>query len=271
MNATGQRIEAPERRRLLESAIQAQVATGGRVKSERDFEALVVRRVRPRRLRHLLLSLFTVFRGVAWLVDEISLLQSKKRQLVSVDEFGLVTIEPADEKAAAAVSRALEGPQVAGTFVSQKGTTRRTVAKEATGFAGGVAGFAAGLAEWIGKTLGLAAGEAATEVASERRARKKREGSVPFRLPSGGYLVVGVEDVVVVIVHFGLRRGRIGPEVAARAARSAVVSAELHRRPWPGELTIGFADGKRWEFEVPRIYRDTTEQVVEALTVGATR
>jgi hypothetical protein len=177
-----------------------------------------------------------------------------------------VTIAPADEKAAAAVASALGGPQVAGTFVSPKGATKRTVVKEAGGLLGGAAGVAAGAAEWIGKTAGGAAVDAATEAVSDRSGRKRRDGSVTFNLPTGAYVAVGADDIVVIAVHFGLKKPRIGPEVAARAARSSVTSAELHRRPWPGELRIGFANGTRWDFEVPRIYRDTAAQVVGALT-----
>jgi hypothetical protein len=43
------RIAVERRRQLFASAIQAQLATGGRVKSEGEFEAVIVRRVRPRR------------------------------------------------------------------------------------------------------------------------------------------------------------------------------------------------------------------------------
>jgi hypothetical protein len=251
-------ISVERRRQLFASALAAEVASGARVKSQGEFEAVVVRRVRPRRLRHVVRSLFIPFWFVVWFVDEISLVQSKKRQRVSVDERGRASIEPADEKAAAAVANALRGPQVAGTFVSPKGATRRTVLKETAGFVGGVAGVAAGAAEAVGKTIGGALGEAATE------ARPRQDAAIALR--TGGYVAVGEDEVAVIAVHIGLKKPKVGPEVVACARRSSVVSAEVTGKPWPGELRIKFDNGSRWDFELPRIYRDTGAQVVAALT-----
>jgi hypothetical protein len=50
---------------------------------------------------------------------------------------------------------------------------------------------------------------------------------------------------------------------ACRGVRSQ--TAELDRGRWVSVLRIGFGDGGSSEFEVPRIQRDTAEQVVHAL------
>jgi hypothetical protein len=57
---------------------------------------------------------------------------------------------------------------------------------------------------------------------------------------------------------------KAGSEVIARMPRSAVTSIELDPHLLTASLKIGVADGGSWEFEVPKKYRPTAEEVVRA-------
>ncbi len=203
-----------------------------------------------------------------WLSLALSSRLYKKRQVINVDEFGLVTIQPAEDETAAEISSVLRAPQVAGTFVSPKGQTKRTVIGVAGGEVGGVFG-------WIGKTIGSLVTDLVHEGLSKRRARKNHEGQAspatdegapPLPpLDTGGYVAISADEVVIIQVHPHLRKVKIGPEVVGHIARSAVASAELDRGRRVSVLRIGFVGGGWSEFEVARLDRDTAEQVVHAL------
>ena len=270
-----QRLTLDQRKQLFASTIQTQVATGGRVESQDDFQAVVARSLHPNRVLHLILTLSTFFWLFVWLALELSYRPSRKRQIINVDEFGLVTIQPAEREMATAISNALDAPQVAGTFVSPKGLTKRTVIRQAGSELGGifVFGWIGYAFVWVGKTIGGLLTDIALAIFPKRRARRRHEGepsavpseATPPSLPpdTGGYVAISAHEVVIIQVHPGLRKVRIGPEVVGRVTRSAVASAGLERRR--RLLRIGFVDGGWSEFEVARIHRDTAEQVVHAL------
>jgi len=63
----------------------------------------------------------------------------------------------------------------------------------------------------------------------------------------------------------GAMKPKVGADVIARMARSTVTSVELDPHMLTASLKIGFADGGSWEFEVPKKYRPTAQEVVQAL------
>lgn len=76
-----------ERKALLANTLQGQVARGGRIESQGDFQAVVVRGHRPNHLLHFLIGIFTL--GLWWIVwFFIAIFGGEKRQMLSVDEFG---------------------------------------------------------------------------------------------------------------------------------------------------------------------------------------
>jgi hypothetical protein len=125
-------------------------------------------------------------------------------------------------------SEALGSPQVAGTFVSPKGHTRNLTAR--------VAGFPGG------------------EVA----AGAPKFGDV-------GYVALSEDELAIVTGKHGLFKPKVGSEVIARASRTDITAAELDGGALKAAMRFQFADGGSWEFEVPKIYRKTAEQVVRAL------
>ena len=164
-----QPLTVDQRKQIFASTMQTQVSTGGRIESQEAFQAVVVRRPHPNRRRHLAITLLTGgFWLVMWLARELTLRPYKKRQLISVDELGRVTIQPADAETAAQIVNALGAPQVAGTLVSPKGLTRSVAVSHAGGEVGGFV--------WIGHTIGSVFTDAGLETFPRRRRRKVHEG-----------------------------------------------------------------------------------------------
>ena len=79
----------------------------------------------------------------------------------------------------------------------------------------------------------------------------------------GGYLAVTDDELAFIKVKSGLVRLRLD-EVVARVPRREVASAELGRG-LALPLTITFANGGRWEWEVPWPSKKHAEGVVDAL------
>jgi len=76
-----------ERKALLANNLQSQVASGARIESQGDFQAVVVRGHRTNHLLHFFIGLFTL--GAWWIVwFFIAIFGGEKRQMLSVDEFG---------------------------------------------------------------------------------------------------------------------------------------------------------------------------------------
>ena len=135
---------------------------------------------------------------------------------------------------------ALGAPEIAGTFVSPKGLTKRMTGATAGSVVGGVVGRVAATA-----------------------AMGHHEGAPSFG--TVGYVAVTADELAIVQGKTGLFKPKVGSEVVARVARSEIASTELDPGMLKAALKIQFADGGWWEFEVPKVYRKTAEQVVRAL------
>jgi hypothetical protein len=78
---------ADERKALLANTLQGQVARGGRIESQGDFQAVVVTGHRTNHLLHFFIGLFTL--GVWWIVwFFIAIFGGEKRQMITVDDLG---------------------------------------------------------------------------------------------------------------------------------------------------------------------------------------
>ncbi len=137
-------------------------------------------------------------------------------------------------------SDVLGAPELAGTFVSPKGLTKQMTGATAAGMVGGA----------VGRAVVTAAA-------------RRHEGAPSFG--TIGYIAVSADEVAIVRGKTGLMKPKVGTEVIARLPRREVASVELDPGMLKAALKIGFADGGWWEFEVPKIYRKTAEQLVRAL------
>ena len=138
-------------------------------------------------------------------------------------------------------SDALGSPQIAGTFVSPKGLTRRMT----------------------GDAAMRAIGRGVTGSAVAPGTHCPYEGAPPFG--NVGYVAVTAEEIAIVQGKIGAMKPKVGSEVIARVARTDIASVELEPHTLTAALKIGFADGGSWKFEVPKKYRPTAQQVVSAL------
>ena len=143
-------------------------------------------------------------------------------------------------------SEVLGSPELAGTFLSPKGLTARMTAMTAGRVVGGV--------------LGQVAADQAT-------GGEKFQGAPDFG--QVGYVAVTQEEVAIVRGKKGAFKPKVGDEVVARARLSDVQAVEFEKGALKGSLKIQFADGGWWEFEIPKIYRKTTEKVVSVLKPDA--
>jgi hypothetical protein len=83
---------AEERKGGLANALQGQVASGARIESQSDYQAVVIRGHRVNHLLHFFVGLFTL--GLWWLVwIGMAIFGGEKRQMVTVDEFGNVFVQ----------------------------------------------------------------------------------------------------------------------------------------------------------------------------------
>ena len=81
-----------ERKQLLARTIQGQIAQGGRIESQSDYQAVVVKGKKVNHVLHLILTLVTFFMwGLVWLV--VSIVGGEKRSIVTVDEYGNVAVQ----------------------------------------------------------------------------------------------------------------------------------------------------------------------------------
>ena len=76
-----------------------------------------------------------------------------------------------------------------------------------------------------------------------------------------GFVAVTATEVAIVQG----KAARCGRRSIARVPRSAVTSVETDAHMLTASLKIAFADGGSAEFEVPKKYRPTAEEVVRAL------
>ena len=85
--------KAPEeQRQLLARHIQMAVATGGRVESQSDTMAVIVRGKPVNHVLHLILTLATFgLWGIVWLI--VAVAGGEKREMITVDEHGQVLVQ----------------------------------------------------------------------------------------------------------------------------------------------------------------------------------
>ncbi len=150
-------------------------------------------------------------------------------------------------------SDVLGSPQIAGVVVNQRGTAKRRASSS-----GGV-GAGAGAAGIVGGRIGSTIAGKMMPAASEGG------GETPTK---GGFLALTKDEFALVQLKSGLVKLKpVG--VVARMPRSQIASAELGSGVSVMPLTISFADGTRWDWEVPRPSRKHAEELVEALKSSA--
>jgi hypothetical protein len=141
-------------------------------------------------------------------------------------------------------SGALRAPQLAGTWVNNKGTAKRLVASVA------------------GRELAGAVGSVAADSIAGHSS-----GGVADTPDFGrdAYLAISETEIALVKTKQGLMKLKITDDVHARAARIEVTHAELGSGKLACPLTITFADGSRWELDVPRGGKSAAEKLVSLL------
>ena len=83
---------AEERKQLLARQIQTEIVGGGRIESQGDYMAVVIRGHRVNHVLHFLIGVVTCgFWWLAWII--LGITGGEKRRVVSVDEFGNVTVQ----------------------------------------------------------------------------------------------------------------------------------------------------------------------------------
>lgn len=89
---TSTKKTAEERKALLAQAIQTQVVGGGRVESQSDFQAVIIKGHKVNHVLHFIIGFFTFFLWwIVWAV--IAITGGEKRSMISVDEFGNVLVQ----------------------------------------------------------------------------------------------------------------------------------------------------------------------------------
>jgi hypothetical protein len=140
-------------------------------------------------------------------------------------------------------SAALGAPEIAGTLVNPRGYMKKAVARTAGREVAGLVGSVA---------AGLAARDGRANVSD---------------LPDFGrvgYLAVSATEVAVVKTKFGWKM--TPTDVAlARAPRSELAAVELEEGRMVSHLRLHFANGRLWQFDVPKSDKKTARAVVAAL------
>jgi hypothetical protein len=139
----------------------------------------------------------------------------------------------------------LGSPEVVGTFLSPKGTTKKMATASA------------------GRMLGGAVGALTASAASD-----DQKGSGTPTFGQLGYLAVTSDEVALVRAKVGALKPKLGTEVLGRRPRSEVEGLDYDKGKLKGALTIRFSDGGAWEFEIPKAHRKNTERVVQELSPG---
>lgn len=138
-------------------------------------------------------------------------------------------------------SQALGGAEIAGTVVSPRGLTKRMTMRTAGGQIAGVVGDVA---------AGAMAGKGAPDVPNYGRM---------------GYLAASETELALTKTsQLGWKPHPTG-DALVRVPRSDVESITMEDGRLLSQLTLSFANGVRWEFEVPRAHRKTAKGLVSAL------
>jgi hypothetical protein len=136
---------------------------------------------------------------------------------------------------------------LAGTFVEPRGMIRSAVAS-VTG------------RELLG-AVGTALGS--------RLATTGTEGASPLRKGELAYLSVHPDALVVFKAKRGAFRPKPTADVMATAPRGTVTSASLDKGRIGGVLTVLFADGETWAFDVPKVHHKGARQIAAILSEGS--
>jgi hypothetical protein len=81
-----------ERKELLARTLTSQIATGARVESQSDFQAVVVKGKPVNHTLHLILTLVTLtLWGWVWIA--LAIFGGEKRSVVAVDEYGNAAVQ----------------------------------------------------------------------------------------------------------------------------------------------------------------------------------
>ena len=81
-----------ERKELLARTLQGQVAAGGRIESQSDFQAVVVTGKPLNNVLHLILTLVTFgLWAPVWIA--LAIFGGEKRSMITVDDFGNVAVQ----------------------------------------------------------------------------------------------------------------------------------------------------------------------------------
>ena len=91
-DALTNRKSAEERKELLARTVAGQVASGARIESQSDFQAVVVRGKPVNHVLHLILTLVTLsIWGIVWIA--LAIFGGEKRSMVTVDEYGNAAVQ----------------------------------------------------------------------------------------------------------------------------------------------------------------------------------
>ncbi len=141
-------------------------------------------------------------------------------------------------------SAALGVAEVAGTLVSPRGLTKKMTMRTAGGQAGGLVGTLAATA------IGGKVGNVAPDVPSFGRV---------------GYLAASETELVITKTsQLGWKPHPTG-DALVRVARGEVESVTMEQGKVLSRLTLSFAGGVTWEFEIPRANRKGAAEFVTAL------
>ncbi len=115
-------------------------------------------------------------------------------------------------------------------------------------------------------TIGREIGGGLTATTASRGIEENSAGASPLTKGQLGYLVALDDQIVLYRAKRGAFKPKATDEVFATAPRESTTGAELERKKLSGVLTVRFADGSEWSFDVPKVHLSTAEGIVRALT-----
>jgi hypothetical protein len=89
---TSSRKTAEERKELMARTLNTQIATGARIESQSDFQAVVVKGKPVNHTLHLILTVVT-FSCWGWVWAGLAIFGGEKRSMVVVDEYGNAAVQ----------------------------------------------------------------------------------------------------------------------------------------------------------------------------------
>jgi hypothetical protein len=118
----------------------------------------------------------------------------------------------------------------------------------------------------VAGTIGREISGGLTTATAARGVEQSSAGASPLTKGQLGYLVAFDDQIVLYRAKRGAFKPKPAEEVYATAPRGSVAGAELERKKLSGVLTIQFADGSDWTFDIPKIYLSSAEGIVAAIT-----